>query len=138
MHGIIGRWHAIVDNGVDDGVIVSQDARNTTGIIIDAIVSMYAIGATGNGDGGNKKASIWHAQGRQKQVSSEEQRSALNPPSASDTATKTSLVPCSLTSFWANMGLVKIIGWGRVVDTFMVHISTVVFLGWTMQCRIAL
>ena len=52
MHGVVGRRHAIVDNGLDDGVIVSRDAGEATGIIIDAIGTMYAIGAAGNGDGG--------------------------------------------------------------------------------------
>ena len=30
MHGVVGRRHAIVDNGVDDGVIVSRDADEAT------------------------------------------------------------------------------------------------------------
>ena len=52
MHGVVGRRHAIVDNGLDDGVIVSRDAGEATGIIIDAIGTMYTIGAAGNCDGG--------------------------------------------------------------------------------------
>ena len=52
MHGVAGRRHAIVDNGVDDGVVASRDARDATGIIIDAIGTMCASGAAGNGDGG--------------------------------------------------------------------------------------
>ena len=52
MHGVVGRRHAIVNNGVDDGVILSRNAGEATGIIIDTIGTMYAIGAAGNGDGG--------------------------------------------------------------------------------------
>ena len=52
MHGIVGRRHAIVDNGVDNGVIVSRDGDKATRLIIDAIGTMYASGATGNDYGG--------------------------------------------------------------------------------------
>ena len=51
MHGVVGRRHAIVDNGVDDGVIVSRYGGEATGLIIDTIGTMYASGAAGNGDG---------------------------------------------------------------------------------------
>ena len=88
MHGVVGRRHAIVDNGVDDGVIVSRDAGEATGIIIDAIGTMYAIGAAGNGDG-----TEWEG------VNVEGPRSALHPRTESDTATNTSLLSCSLSSF---------------------------------------
>ena len=58
MHGVVGRWHAIADNGVNDGVIVSRDTGKATGLIIDAIGTIYASGAAGNGDGGNGKVSM--------------------------------------------------------------------------------
>ena len=51
MHGVVGRRHAIVVNGVDSGVIVSRDGGEATGLIIDAIGTMYASGAAGNSDG---------------------------------------------------------------------------------------
>ena len=52
MHGVVRRRHAILDNGVDDGVIVSRDGGKETGLINDTIGTMYASGAAGNGDGG--------------------------------------------------------------------------------------
>ena len=52
MHGVVGRRHAIVDNGVVDGVIVAREACEATGLIIGAIETMHASGAAGNGDGG--------------------------------------------------------------------------------------
>ena len=41
MHCIVGRRHAIVNNGADDGVIVSRDAGETAGPAIDAIDTIY-------------------------------------------------------------------------------------------------
>ena len=69
MDGVVGRRHAIVDNGVNDGVIVYQDAGKATGLIIDTIGTIYASGMAGNGDGGSGKVSMWNARGGHKHVS---------------------------------------------------------------------
>ena len=99
MHGVVGRRHAIVNNGVDDGVIVYRDAGEATGLIIDAIVTIYASGAAGNGDGGSGKVPMWNARGGQKQESCVERRSVLDPRTESDTVTDTPLLSLSLASF---------------------------------------
>ena len=55
MHSGSRRWeifHAVVDNGVDNGVIVSQDAHNNAEPFIETIATMHASSAAGNDDMG--------------------------------------------------------------------------------------
>ena len=99
MHGVVGKRHAIVNNGIDNGVIVSRDAGKATQLIIDAIGTIYTSGAAGNGNGGSGKVSIWNAHGGQNQVLCVERRSVLDPQNESDTATNTPLVSLSMATF---------------------------------------
>ena len=96
MHGIVGRRHVIVDNGVDDDVIVSREGGEATGLIIDAIGTMNASGAAGNGNGAEWEGGNVECPWRPK---TNERRSALHPRTESDTATNTLLLSCSLASF---------------------------------------
>ena len=45
VHHTVRKYHAIIDNSANDGVSVSQDAVNNTGIIIDTIGTIYASAA---------------------------------------------------------------------------------------------
>ena len=113
-------------------------SSEATWLIIDAIGTMYASGAAGNGNKGDGKVSMWNAWGGQQQASCVERRSALDPRTESDTTTDKKLLSLLLLSFWATVGLVKMFGCSIVVAIFMVYFSMVIFLGWTMQWRIAL
>ena len=51
LDGAVGRYHGIIGNGINGGVIVSRDARNATEPSLDTTVTRYASNAARNSDG---------------------------------------------------------------------------------------